>query len=219
MRRTTDSDSIRTGSRTMERLSLVVIALVIAISVRPSWADEGEAAKSAVAGLQGRLIEVMKNAAGKTVPERYEMLTPAIREYFHFPIIARLAVGEYWSAATADQRERLATGVFRLTVATLATFIDGYEDQFFKVRGVTDGPAENVLIVDTMLIQPESDNHRLSYLVANRGERWGVIDAIIDGGISELNVRRSEYSRVLEEGGVEALISALNAKADELLQP
>jgi len=206
--------SPRIGRQVVATLAVVLCLLApAALAAGPSDDPKGP-----VADLQATMVEVMKAAPGHTVSERYAMLAPAIRDRFHFAVIAKLAVGNYWKDATPDQRARLSDGVFRLTGSTLATYMDGYDDQVFEVRGITDGPAENVMIVNTMLIQPHSDDHRLDYLVAFKDGRWGVIDAIIDGGISELNVRRSEYRKLLEEGGIEALISALNAKADELLQ-
>ena len=42
---------------------------------------------------------------------------------------------------------------------------------------------------------------------------------LLDAGISELAVRRSEYRRVLKTGGVDGLIETLNRKADQLLNP
>ena len=44
-----------------------------------------------------------------------------------------------------------------------------------------------------------------------------ILDVVVEQGISELAVRRSEYRLVLKEKGVEGLIDALNRKADELM--
>ena len=40
---------------------------------------------------------------------------------------------------------------------------------------------------------------------------------LLDTGISELAVRRSEYSRILRTGGIDALTRILDTKADQLL--
>ena len=43
------------------------------------------------------------------------------------------------------------------------------------------------------------------------------VDVVVDDGISELEVRRSEYRLLLENKGIDGLIRALNAKADQLM--
>ena len=48
-------------------------------------------------------------------------------------------------------------------------------------------------------------------------DEWRIVDVLVDKGISELAVKRSEYRGVLRYGGIDALIRTLNAKADQLL--
>ena len=47
--------------------------------------------------------------------------------------------------------------------------------------------------------------------------QWRIIDVLVDSGISELAVRRSEYRKVLRTKGIDGLVNTLNAKADQLL--
>ena len=42
---------------------------------------------------------------------------------------------------------------------------------------------------------------------------------MVDSGISELKVRRSEFRGILKSEGVSGLIRVLNKKADELVNP
>ena len=57
----------------------------------------------------------------------------------------------------------------------------------------------------------------LTYVAKRIGNGWKLIDVIVDDGISELTVRKSEYRRVLASDGVEGLIAALESKAGELI--
>ena len=47
--------------------------------------------------------------------------------------------------------------------------------------------------------------------------RWRIVDVLLDGSISELAMRRSEYRRVLKKNGVDGLIQTLNSKAAQLV--
>jgi phospholipid transport system substrate-binding protein len=48
------------------------------------------------------------------------------------------------------------------------------------------------------------------------GDSWLISDIYLDGAISEVATRRSEFAAILRTDGVDGLIVALNRKADML---
>ena len=48
------------------------------------------------------------------------------------------------------------------------------------------------------------------------GNAWQVVDVYLDGTISELATRRSEFSSILRDRGIDGLITALNRKTNAL---
>ena len=48
---------------------------------------------------------------------------------------------------------------------------------------------------------------------------WRIIDVIVESSISELAVRRSEYARILRQGGTGELIGVLDGKTEDALRP
>jgi phospholipid transport system substrate-binding protein len=48
------------------------------------------------------------------------------------------------------------------------------------------------------------------------GDAWLISDIYLDGAISEVATRRSEFGAILKSQGVDGLIAALNRKADML---
>jgi phospholipid transport system substrate-binding protein len=57
----------------------------------------------------------------------------------------------------------------------------------------------------------------IRYLMRQDGADWRINDVYLDGKISELATRRSEFSSVLRQQGIDGLISTLNRKADALI--
>jgi phospholipid transport system substrate-binding protein len=47
-------------------------------------------------------------------------------------------------------------------------------------------------------------------------DSWLISDIYVDGAISEVATRRSEFAAILKSEGIQALITALNRKADLL---
>ena len=48
------------------------------------------------------------------------------------------------------------------------------------------------------------------------GDSWLISDIYLDGAISEVATRRSEFAAILRTDGIDGLIAALNRKADSL---
>ena len=158
----------------------------------------------------------MKQGKELGLPGRYARLAPMIERSFHLKLMVATSSSPYWHKATPEQRRRLVEAYKRMSGSILATYFDDYDGEIFETVREREGPQRTVL-VDTRVMRPNDDPVNISYVLIRLGERWWIIDVIVGGGISEVAVRRSEYQKLLAEGGIERLISALDDKADKLL--
>ena len=53
-------------------------------------------------------------------------------------------------------------------------------------------------------------------MMRQSGDAWLISDIYLDGAISEVATRRSEFGAIIRADGVDGLIAALNRKADML---
>ena len=202
----------------MRRRSIAfkILICLIFISFVPTARGAEEAPRLIVEGFQASLLAVMKEAKSLGFKGRYERLAPAIERAFDLPLMVQIAIGSYWNLTTADQRTRLASAFKRMSVSTLATLVTGYSGERFETIG--EGPGRrSVYSVKTRIVDPDGSHVALTYIAKHYSNRWFLIDVVVDDGISELAVRQSEYRRILKKEGIEGLIRALNAKADQLM--
>lgn len=197
------------------RLRNLLILGLFFLSPLTAWADQGGPIP-VVQRFQDHLLEVMKEAKSLSVRQRYERLLPAVEAAFSVPIMIGTATGAYWKQATPEEKERLATAFKRNNISTVATFFDDYSGQIFQIDGERPAP-QNTRLIETRIIDPDGSSVNLDYRVIEIAGRWWIIDVVVDKGISEMSVRRSEYSNILKRQGIDGLIDTLTAKADELL--
>lgn len=209
------SHASRYGGLASRYGGLVLMVLVV-VSAAPAASDQ-HSPRPVVEAFQRTLLAVMKEADSTRFAERYAQLEPAITEAFHLPLMIRIAAGDAWESASEDQRYDLVAGFRRMSVSSVATLFRGYSGQRFETVGVKPGQ-QGTTLVDTVLIDPGGKRVALTYVAKRFDGEWRLIDVVVDGGISELSVRRSEYRRILATDGVAGLIAVLNAKADELAQ-
>ncbi|MDA0306848.1 MAG: ABC transporter substrate-binding protein [Proteobacteria bacterium] len=165
---------------------------------------------------QSTLLAVMKEAKATNVRQRFDRLDTTVQQSFHLPLMTQIAAGSHWNKATPTERGNLVSAFTRMSISTLATLFDGYSGEVFKVVDEKPGPQKTHLVV-TKLVKSDKSSVDIAYVTRSFPEGWRIIDVIVDSGISELMVRRSEYRLVLKNKGIPGLVSLLNDKADELV--
>jgi phospholipid transport system substrate-binding protein len=194
-------------------VAFAIFVLFAGVNVRASAPGSPS---QVVERFQAALLQVMKEADKLSVRQRGDRLAPIIEAAFHIPLMAQIAAASHWQGATSSERVQLVSAFRRMSFSTLATLFNGYDGETFNVMGETPGP-QNTLLVMTKLTKADKSTVAIAYVTRKFEDGWRIIDVIVDNGISELKVRRSEYAQVLGSSGPPGLIKLLNTKADELL--
>jgi phospholipid transport system substrate-binding protein len=168
----------------------------------------------AVQGLYDALLGTMKN--GRTLGQsgRFTQLEPVIRRTFDIPAMARLSVGPSWASLTEAQRQQVTESFGRYISAIYADRFDSYAGQKLQVTGEQQNPAG--VMVRSQIVKANGEPVKVDYMMRRNGDGWLISDIYLDGAISEVATRRSEFAAILKTDGVDGLIAALNRKADML---
>ena len=156
----------------------------------------------------------MKQADRLGIQGRYDKLAPAIRATFDMAAMTRIAVGLGWAGLSESQKSRLTDAFGRFITATFAERFDDFSGETFEVRGAT--PITAGVLVENHLVKPNGEHIRINYLTHQTANGWEAVDVYLDGTISELAVRRSEFTSILKQSGPEGLIAALERKSQQL---
>ena len=167
-----------------------------------------------VQGLYDALLSTMKN--GRTLGQsgRFTQLEPVIRRTFDIPSMARLSVGPSWANLTEAQRQQVTESFGRYISAIYADRFDSYAGQKLEVTGEQPAPAG--VMVRSQIIKANGEPVKVDYMMRRNGDGWLISDIYLDGAISEVATRRSEFGAILKNDGIDGLIAALNRKADIL---
>jgi len=169
-----------------------------------------------VEALQACLADVMKNAESLGFEGRVERLHPVLPDVFDLAFMAEKSVGRHWKTASPEEQQRLVSTFTRYVVANYAGRFTGWDGQEFEILG--DEPsARETILVRTRLVDPNAEDVKLDYrLRKTEKSGWKIIDVFLDGTVSELALRRSEYSSLIKRDGFEALLAALDERIETL---
>jgi phospholipid transport system substrate-binding protein len=167
-----------------------------------------------VQGLYDALLSTMKN--GRTLGQsgRFTQLEPVIRRTFDIPSMTRLSVGLSWAGLTEAQRQQVTGSFGRYISAIYADHFDSYAGQKLQVTG--EQPNAGGVMVKSQIIKANGEPVKVDYMMHRSGAGWLISDIYLDGAISEVAIRRSEFAALLKNEGIDGLIVALNRKADIL---
>jgi phospholipid transport system substrate-binding protein len=191
------------------------LAVMVALALRPQpLCAMPLSGGDTVQGLYDALLITMKN--GRTLGQsgRFAQLAPVIRRTFDVPTMARLSIGPSWATLTDAQRQQMTESFGRYISAIYADHFDSYSGQ--KLRVTDEQPAPSGVMVHSEIVKANGERVKVDYLMRRNGDSWLISDIYLDGAISEVATRRSEFAAILKSGGIDGLIAALNRKADML---
>ena len=167
-----------------------------------------------VQSLYDALLSTMKN--GRTLGQsgRFKQLEPVIRRTFDIPSMARLSVGSSWATLTEAQRQQVTESLGRYISAIYADRFDSYAGQRLQVTG--EQLAAAGVMVRSKIVKTNGELVTVNYMMHRNGNSWLISDIYLDGAISEVATRHSEFAAILKSQGIDGLIAALNRKADIL---
>jgi len=199
----------------MIRRLLIVLALALALNGAPERVRAADPSPEAtVTAFDGALQQAMQGGHQLGYQGRFDVLQPAMDQAFDFATMTRIAAGFDWAKLPSAQQQQLVDAFGRYSIATYANQFDGYAGQKFTVTGTSKLPQG--IVVATTMASPGGDLIRFNYLLHEVAGGWKIIDIYLDGTISQLAVRRSEFASVLKSSGADGLIALLQRRTTAL---
>ena len=197
--------------RMVKILSLAFLMLAAALPVR---AQSGDPAAAAVQNFYDALVASMKS--GGTAKSRYEKLKPAVEQSFDLAGMTALSVGPSWSSMAPADQKALTEAFERMTVANYAGNFDSFSGEKFTVDpAVTERGADK--FVKSTLKPANGAAIPFNYRVHDAGGNWKIVDVYLNGNISQLAQKRSDFGATLQTSGPQGLAKKINALADQTL--
>jgi phospholipid transport system substrate-binding protein len=205
----------RSITRRERSLPLAVIAICVALAaLSPRAIAMGAGGSETVRSLYDTLLATMRNGPALGPGGRYAQIAPVIRRVFDIPFMTRLAVGPEWVGLSEPQRQQVSQAFERYIAAIYAERFDSYSGERLQVTG--EQPSAGGTMITSQITKSNGEPVHINYLMRQNGGVWQIADVYLDGTISELATRRSEFASILRAQGIAGLIATLNAKANTL---
>lgn len=190
--------------------ALVFLLLLISAA----YAAE-ESATRTVERLNAAIAEILPKAPELGYAGRFEKLRPAMEQAFDFDFMAEKSLGRHWKDLSDEQKKQWAAAFREYTIANYAANLDKNTGQKFEVVG--EEPAEHdTTLVRGRVIDPAAEPFDLTYRLHRAAKGPRIIDVQFKGTVSELALRRADFTSVVARDGFDALLRTTRSRIDDL---
>ncbi len=192
------------------KIIAVFIGLLL-LGISNAFAIE-DGAKQVVDKFQSELIAVMKNGKQLGFAGRYDKLYGPVSNSHDLSKIARIVVGKEWEKLSEEQQKKLVDVFSKLSVASYAHNFKDYSGESFTIDSEEE-TARGGVVVYAHLSIPNDKDVKFEYHLKDKDKSWRIIN-IVANGVSDLALKRSEYTSILQREGFDSLIAKINEKID-----
>lgn len=191
-----------------------LLAVALLFGLQPARAQEAVSGSAQfVSQLGDRAIDVLRSTGA--LEQREASFRELLRQGFDLDFIGRFVVGRYAAGFTAEQSTEYQILFADYVLKTYSRRFGGYTGETLKVVGAR-AAGEQDTVVTTRIDRPSGPPINCDWRVrAYAGGQYRIIDVTVEG-VSMALTQRQEFASLMSNGGPEALLVALRARADHL---
>ncbi len=194
----------------IKRLSASVILgflaygfVVTALAEQTATADNPLVVK--IEDFHAALLDMMKSAAPRN--DKVLSLESIVDTMFDLPTISRISLGRTWSTLDAEAKAQFAARLRQLIAVTYVDRFGDFNNQKFVTVGIQEAPRG--WVVKTELTRASGGIVPLDYYF-----REDKVYNVVADGVSDLSLRRADYSSIIKEQGYEGLLAHIDASIE-----
>lgn len=189
---------------------ITILISILSLFSTSSWGVDGE---EVVVNLHEVLLTAMKSEKSSGYAGRMDIIRNVVSESFNFPLISKVVLGEKWEALSDADKQEFTRVMRSLSIATYAHHFSNYSGQKFVITERKS--SNNSLSLSTSLVSENGDRTSLKYLLRKNTEGWLIVN-VISEGVSDLALKKAEYSYIIQKDGIKSLLRQLATKIEAL---
>ena len=160
-----------------------------------------------LSGIDSRREEFRKDPTGL-----YKLVSETLLPHFDTPYAAQLVLGTHWRNASAEQRKRFVEAFYDSLLYTYGDAMVDFTANRLKVLPTKVVDADVRATVRTEITRSNGTKVAVNYSLRKVEGAWKAWDVVIDG-ISYVKSYREDYGAEVQQKGLDAVITRLEAKA------
>ena len=188
--------------------NIFLICLIISIFILFHSVTKSE---SNVLASINELHESLTKISDKTInSDNLEMIDDVVKNSYDLEKMGKIIIGIDWKQMdTKTQKEFI--NVFKRFISV------NYFRRFNKINEL-DFEHQTVKVIGDkfklarVILTADNEKLKIDYLLGFKNEKWKIFDVLIDGSISEVATKKSDFKKIIKEQGVSGLVKNLRIR-------
>ena len=149
---------------------------------------------------ENKIDETKINYVGEVISNSYDIEK-----------MSKIMLGKFWAESKVHERENF---IEKFTLYISSNYLNRFRDKKdfdYEYKDI-DSIGENYRIAHTIFKFGETEKLKINYMLIKNHNKWLIFDVLLNGSISEIATKKSEFNETLNNGGITSLISLINKK-------
>ena len=186
--------------RTALSLLIALFVALAASDVRAADAPADPAARQ-IELFYAALIDTMKNGRELGIQGRYRQLAPVAEDVFDLGAMTRLTVGPAWSTMSETDHKAVTDAFGRLMLSNYAKNFKSFGGEQFVVDPMVKMRNEDKIVESKLVRSGGRSTVPFNYRMHLVGDKWKIIDVYLNGYVSQVALRRADFSSTVASSG------------------
>ena len=188
--------------------NIFLICFIISIFIL--FHSETKSESKVLAGVN-ELHESLIKISNKTInSDNLAMIDDVVKNSYDLEKMGKIIIGVDWKQMdTKTQKEFI--NVFKRFISV------NYFRRFNKINELNFEHQTVTVIEDKfklarVILTADNEKFKIDYLLGFKNEKWKIFDVLLDGSISEVATKKSDFKKIIKEEGVSGLVKNLRIR-------
>ena len=180
------------------------------ISIFVLFHSETKSESKVLAGVN-ELHESLIKISNKTInSDNLELIDDVVKNSYDLEKMGKIIIGVDWKQMDTKSKKEFIN-VFKRFISV------NYFRRFNKINELNFEHETVKVIGDKfklagVILTADNEKLKIDYLLGFKNEKWKIFDVLIDGSISEVATKKSDFKKIIKEEGVNGLVKNLSIR-------
>ena len=188
--------------------NIFLICLIISIFI--VFHTETKSESKVLAGLN-ELHDSLIKISNKTInSDNLTLIDDVVKNSYDLEKMGKIIIGVDWKQMDTKSKKEFIN-VFKRFISV------NYFRRFNKINEL-DFEHQTVKVIGDkfklarVILTADNEKLKMDYLLGFKNEKWKIFDVLIDGSISEVATKKSDFKKIIKEEGVRGLVKNLRIR-------
>ena len=188
--------------------NIFLICLIISIFILFHSVTKSE---SNVLASINKLHESLTKISDKTInSDNLEMIDDVVKNSYDLEKMGKIIIGVDWKQMNKKTQKEFVNVFKRFISVNYFRRFNKINELDFEHQTVTD--IEDKFKLARVILTADNEKFKIDYLLGFKNEKWKIFDVLLDGSISEVATKKSDFKKIIKEEGVSGLVKNLRIR-------